>query len=238
MLPPKPRASLKKNGRVPSCRAARIWSAWTPGAIRFRSHESHPCTERIFHNIRPLPRCSSYCRRSMPSRRPKVRPTCSMVSIDGMALPMYRSYWVGRASRRKPFCRPILQPLVHHKELIIAIGIRLRFRRDSALIESRNYLPDFIDPKSNQPIAQVAERFALGCVGKLISLKNRASVDSRVYIVNGDADWNLFQQRPLWAAHATNFRQQCEVDVEHAETRYIQQGLAQDITACENDQVG
>ena len=145
----------------------------------------------------------------------------------------------GRAAALgKAFGRPRLQPFVHDEELVIFIEIGLRRCRDRAPIESGNHFCDFLDAKSDQPIAQVAERFAPDCIGKFTSLKNRPGIDSRIHVMDGDADWNMVQQRPLRTAHAANFRQQAQVHVEDAETGYIQQLLSQDVAARENDQVG
>src|SRR5580704_1367098 len=127
---------------------------------------------------------------------------------------------------------------MHDEELIVSVKIGLRFSRDGALIETGYDLCKLLDAKSNEPVAQIVERFALGGPGKFIALKNRPGIDSRVHVMDGNADWNLSEQGPLRAAHAANFRQQAEVHVQDSERRYFQQLPSQNIAAGEDDQVG
>ena len=102
---------------------------------------------------------------------------------------------------------------MHYKKLIIPIKIDLRRCRDSAPIESCNHLCELLDTKSDEPVAQVAKRFALGCAGELTFLKNRPGINPRVHVMNGDANWNMLQQRPLRAAHTPDLRQQAKVHI-------------------------
>ncbi len=107
---------------------------------------------------------------------------------------------------------------MHDEELIIFVEIGLVCRGDRAPVEAANHVCDLFDAKGDEPVAQVAQRFAAGCVGKFVSLKNRPGIDFRVHVMDGDADWNMLQQRPLGTTHATNFRQQTQMHVENSET--------------------
>ena len=61
----------------------------------------------------------------MPSRIPKVRPTCSMVSILLIGLPMRSTGDRGTAACDEAFSRSRLQPFMHDKELTIFAGIEI-----------------------------------------------------------------------------------------------------------------
>src|SRR5580692_3282969 len=100
---------------------------------------------------------------------------------------------------------------MHDEELTVLIcgGMKrsLRRRRDGALSETGDHFPCLFDAKCNQSVTQVAKRFAAVYIRKFKSLKNRSRVNSRIHEVNGDADGNTVQQRPLRTAHSADFGQ-------------------------------
>src|SRR5579863_790656 len=102
----------------------------------------------------------------MPSRTPKVRPTCNMVA----SLPI-RCPRAGRtAIFSKQFAGSRLQPLMHHEELIILVEIGLWRGNNRAAVESDDHFPDLFYSEGDQLISQVTQRCAAGQIVKLISL--------------------------------------------------------------------
>jgi hypothetical protein len=115
------RASLKKNGRSPRRRLANKSSADVSGAIVLRFQDCQPATDRIRRDINPLPRCSSYPNRSMPSRAPNVLATCSidLTLATGLARLTIRIRRSAGSDSAEISRGHDLQSFVHHEKLII-----------------------------------------------------------------------------------------------------------------------
>jgi len=127
---------------------------------------------------------------------------------------------------------------MQYEKLSVVIDLRLRGRADLAAVESGNDLGHLINSESSEPVTQVADRFGMRRIRQFASPQDVASVDPFINVVNGYAEGNVFQQRPLRAAHASYLGQQTQMRIENSEAWHIQQRPSQNVAAGKDYDVG